>query len=65
MEDVFVPDRNKLEKGKGFGSSVNLILEKSRIGVAWFAAGVAAGAYEAAVRYVLQRKQFGKPIAAF
>jgi alkylation response protein AidB-like acyl-CoA dehydrogenase len=33
--------------------------------VAWGAAGIASGAYEAALKYALQRKQFGKPIASF
>ena len=33
--------------------------------VAWMAAGVAAGAYEAAVKYTTQRIQFGKPLANF
>jgi alkylation response protein AidB-like acyl-CoA dehydrogenase len=28
-------------------------------------AGVAAGAYEAALKYCLERKQFGKPLAKF
>lgn len=64
MENVFVPDNMRLEKAKDF-SSANQILEHSRIGVAWVAAGLACGAYEAAVKYSLQRKQFGKPIAAF
>ena len=33
--------------------------------VAWSLVGVATGAYEAALKYALERKQFGKPIAAF
>ena len=42
-----------------------MILEHSRVGVAWAALGVAAGAYEAALIYSLKRKQFGKLIASF
>jgi acyl-CoA oxidase len=48
-----VPDHNRLEKAKDFNSGANKILEHSRIGVAWFGAGVACGAYEAALRYTL------------
>ena len=65
MNNVFVPTKNKLTKSKDFATGTNVILEASRLGVAWMIAGVAAGAYEAALRYTLQRKQFGKPIASF
>jgi alkylation response protein AidB-like acyl-CoA dehydrogenase len=65
FENVFVPDHNKLEKAKDFASGTNKILEHSRVKVCWGAVGVAAGAYEAALRYTMNRKQFGKPIAAF
>lgn len=64
MENVFVADNMRLEKAKDF-KSANHILESSRIGVAWMAVGLACGAYEAAVRYSLSRKQFGKPLAGF
>lgn len=33
--------------------------------MAWLATGIAAGAYEAAHKYALERVQFGKPIAGF
>ena len=65
LENVFVPDHNKLEKAKDFATGTNKILEHSRIKVCWGAVGIAAGAYEAALRYTMNRKQFGKPIAAF
>eukprot|EP00347_Sterkiella_histriomuscorum_P001177 403373032 len=64
LDGVFVPDNMRLEKAKDF-SSANQILEHSRIGVAWFGAALGAGAYEAALKYALSRKQFGKPIAQF
>lgn len=35
MNDVFVPDNNKLEKAKDFASGTNVILEHSRILIAW------------------------------
>lgn len=65
MTDVFVPDKNKLTKSKDFATGTNAVLEASRMGVAWMIAGVAAGAYEAALKYCLERKQFGKSIAKF
>ena len=53
MKDVFVPDRNRLAKAKSFATGTNVILESSRLGVAWAATGVACGAYEAALKYCL------------
>ncbi len=55
LTNVFVPENMKLENGVDF-SSTNLILAHSRMGVAWMTAGIAAGAYEAALRYTMQRK---------
>lgn len=53
LEDCFVPEKNKLTKAKDFGSGTKSILESSRIIVAWTAAGLAAGAYEACLKYTL------------
>ena len=64
MENCFVPDNMKLEKATSF-SAANDVLEFSRFLVAWMGAGVAVGAYEAALKYCLTIKQFGKPIAEF
>lgn len=55
----------RLAKGTDFTTGTNVILEHSRLKVAWGAVGIASGAYEAALKYALERKQFGKPIAAF
>ena len=63
MINVFVPDKNKLTKATNFANGTNKILMSSRLGVAWMVAGVGCGAYEAALKYCLERKQFGKPIA--
>ena len=63
MKDVFVPDNNKLEKATNYSTGAGKILMNSRIGIAWMCVGVAVGAYEAAVKYCMTRKQFGKPIA--
>ena len=65
LDNVFVPDHNKLAKADDFATGTNKILEHSRIKACWGAVGIAAGAYEAALRYALQRKQFGKSIASF
>lgn len=47
---------NRLEKAKDFTQGTNKVLEPSRLGVAWHATGVAAGAYEASLKYCLKRK---------
>lgn len=65
LENCFVPDKNKLTHAKDFATGTNAILEASRLLVAWLACGTAVGAYEAALKYALQRRQFGKPIAGF
>ena len=49
LTNCFVPDRNKLTHSKDFATGTNKILESSRLMVAWMAAGVAAGTYEAAL----------------
>ncbi len=41
------------------------VLDAGRIGIAALAVGLAQGAYEAARRYALERRQFGRPIAEF
>ncbi|MDX1662043.1 MAG: acyl-CoA dehydrogenase family protein, partial [Gemmatimonadota bacterium] len=65
MEDVRVPDENRLgEIGQGFGVALHT-LDGGRIGVAAHALGIAEGAYEASRRYAVEREQFGRPIAAF
>mmetsp|Transcript_13165 Transcript_13165/g.20467 ORF Transcript_13165/g.20467 Transcript_13165/m.20467 type:complete len:174 (+) Transcript_13165:723-1244(+) len=64
MKDVFIPDNMRLAHCRDF-KEASTILEKSRFLVSWAAVGVAAGAYEAALKYCLTRKQFGKPIAKF
>ena len=56
FENVFVPDKNKLEYVKDFNSGIGKILESSRLGVAWMAAGVACGAYESALVQVLKQQ---------
>jgi butyryl-CoA dehydrogenase len=65
MRDCVVPKENLLgELGKGFGIAMKT-LDGGRIGIASQALGIAQGAMDETVRYTKERKQFGKPIAAF
>ena len=65
FEDVEVPAENLLgEEGMGFVNFMQT-LDSGRIGVAALSLGIAEGAYEQALRYAAQRKQFGQPIAQF
>jgi glutaryl-CoA dehydrogenase len=59
-----VAEADRLEKANSFKDTAQ-VLRMTRAGVAWLAVGCARGAYESALAYTLQRKQFGKPIAAF
>ena len=60
-----VPRANVLgEVGKGYKVAIET-LNEGRIGIGAQMVGLAAGALEHAVRYVKERKQFGKPIAEF
>ncbi len=64
-EDVRVPAANLLGgEGKGFKIAMKA-LDGGRIGIAAQAVGIAQGAINEAIRYVKERVQFGKPIAAF
>jgi hypothetical protein len=52
------------KRGEGFVNSLQ-ILDGGRISIAALAVGIAQGAFEAALNYSKQRKQFGKPISSF
>ncbi len=63
--DCWIPASNLLgRQGEGFKNSL-AILDGGRISIAALALGMAQGAYEAALRYAKQRKQFSRPIAEF
>jgi butyryl-CoA dehydrogenase len=65
MEDCLIPkDRLLGKKGRGFQLAM-ATLDGGRIGIAAQALGIAEGALEETVAYVKERKQFGRPIAAF
>src|SRR5271169_3815358 len=65
FEDCEIPAENLLGKeGDGFIDAMK-ILDGGRISIAALGLGMAQGAYEAAVKYAKQRKQFGKAISEF
>ena len=64
LEGVRVPDTERLQ-GVGGWRDVSRILRAMRSDVAWIAAGLQAGALDAAVRYVRERHQFERPIGGF
>jgi len=64
LRGVRVPLENRLANARTFADTAR-VLTHSRQGVAWEALGHALAAYEAAVTYAEQRRQFGRPIGAF
>jgi glutaryl-CoA dehydrogenase len=63
MADVFVPEANLLPNVKGLKGPFGC-LNKARYGIAWGALGAAEFCWHAARQYTLDRKAFGKPLAA-
>ena len=64
FENCVVPKENLIGKeGKGFGIAMKT-LDGGRIGIAAQALGIAEGAYEEAVKYMKERKQFGRSLSA-
>ena len=62
FEDCVIPKENLVGKeGKGFGIAMKT-LDGGRIGIAAQALGIAEGAFEEAIAYMKERKQFGKPL---
>lgn len=64
LDEVSVPDAFRLQRINSF-ADIGAIMRTLRPDAAWIAAGVQAGAYEAALRYAMGREQFGRPIAGF
>ena len=65
FQDCRVPEAQLLgDEGQGFINTLQ-VLDAGRIGIAALSVGLAQGAYEAALRYSKERRQFGQPIAAF
>jgi len=63
MEDVFVPEENRLPNVEGLKGPFGC-LNNARYGIAWGALGAAEFCWHAARQYVLDRIQFGRPLAA-
>jgi alkylation response protein AidB-like acyl-CoA dehydrogenase len=65
FENCQIPDSNRLgEVGDGFRQALK-ILDGGRISIAALSAGIAKGAYEAALQYAQERHQFDQPISNF
>jgi hypothetical protein len=65
FEDCEVPSENLLGKeGEGFVDALR-VLDGGRISIASLGLGMAQGAFDAALKYAKERKQFGKPISDF
>ncbi|WP_112399223.1 acyl-CoA dehydrogenase [Rhizobium miluonense] len=63
MENVFVPEENLMPNVSGLKGPFTC-LNSARFGIAWGALGAAEDCYAKARQYVLDRKQFGRPLAA-
>ncbi|WP_335869338.1 acyl-CoA dehydrogenase family protein [Bacillus sp. 2205SS5-2] len=65
MEDVRVPTENLLgNQGEGFKQFL-MTLDGGRIGIGAMAVGIAQGAFDKALQYSKERKQFGKSLSQF
>ena len=63
LDEVFVPEENAFPDVRGLKGPFTC-LNSARYGIAWGALGAAEACYETARQYVLDRKQFGRPLAA-
>ncbi|MEQ8763789.1 MAG: acyl-CoA dehydrogenase family protein [Planctomycetota bacterium] len=64
LEDVRIPDANRLPGCKGLKSALSC-LSQARYGIAWGGIGAAMACYDEALNYSKTRIQFDKPIASF
>ena len=63
MDEVFVPEENLLPGVRGLKGPFTC-LDSARYGIAWGTLGAAESCWHTARQYVLDRKQFGRPLAA-
>jgi len=63
MDDVFVPEENAFPEVQGLKGPFTC-LNSARYGISWGAIGAAEDCWHRARQYVLDRKQFGRPLAA-
>jgi len=65
FDDVFIPEENMLPgTKKGLGAALGC-LSQARFGIAWGAMGAAEACFDLTRDYLLERKQFEKPLASF
>src|ERR1700749_1872648 len=64
MTDCRIPEANRLQSANSFRDTAK-VLKMTRYGVGWMSTGCQMGAFEHALAYAKERKQFGKPIASF
>ncbi|MEP5697040.1 MAG: acyl-CoA dehydrogenase, partial [Sneathiella sp.] len=63
MDNVFVPEENLMPNVRGLAGPFGC-LNSARFGIAWGALGAAEFCWQAALQYTMDRKQFGRPLAA-
>lgn len=63
MDDVFVPEENRLPEASGIKAPF-MCLNSARFGIAWGVMGAAEDCWHRSREYVMERKIFGKPLAA-
>ena len=63
MDEVFVPEENKLPGAEGLAGPFSC-LNSARLGIAWGALGAAETCWHTVLQYTMDRKQFGRPLAA-
>jgi glutaryl-CoA dehydrogenase len=63
MDEVFCPEENAFPEVRGLKGPFTC-LDSARYGIAWGALGAAESCWQTARQYVLDRKQFGRPLAA-
>jgi glutaryl-CoA dehydrogenase len=63
MDEVFVPEENLLPNVEGLKGPMGC-LSNARYGISWGVLGAAEACWHAARQYTLDRKQFGRPLAA-
>jgi len=63
MDEVFVPEANAFPEIRGLAGPFGC-LNRARYGIAWGSMGAAEACWHAARTYTMERKQFGRPLAA-
>ena len=64
MDNVFVPEENRFARRLAASRDRSAASTSARYGISWGAMGAAEFCWHAARQYTLDRKQFGRPLAA-